>query len=241
MDCGADTNFIRESTANNLDLQIDSYETNTVIFGNGSEASTNLIAHINPKMPLIILPDDTLIEDLISCNPIVDLGYFIVLHQFGGWVEKNGVRVFKIEREGLKWTIDINTLKCLSASLPYSQQESSHDFILDETQAQISRQDGRWILKPLKNLAASKPSLNDRVINLHRRMSHASGKTMFTAVKAGTWIGCDVTAEEVMSVMNNHTCIICQLAKKNRIAPSPSRTNPRSFVRIDITRTVNVI
>lgn len=58
-----------------------------------------------------------LIEDLVSPNPIVDLGYSVILNKDGGWVEKDGVQVTSIKRDELKWSIDLKALQCLSASI----------------------------------------------------------------------------------------------------------------------------
>ena len=65
-------------------------------------------------MSALILPDSSLIEDLISINPIVDAGYDVHMTHRGGSIIKDGKRVIPISRSGQKFTIDMKKLlRCL--------------------------------------------------------------------------------------------------------------------------------
>ena len=199
MDSGAEVNYIRKSTAvNKLDLPLE-YLPNTtvVVFGNGSEAPINSAAHLSPSIPTIVLPDETLVEDLISPNPIVDLGYRIVLEKDEGWIEKDNNRVITLRREQLKWLINLRDLKCLNAQI-------------------------------VKKKIITDPMVKDEVILLHRRMGHPSTKTMIAAVKAGAWVGCNVTARDIKLVMEANQCPVCIMGKRNKIKIHNSITDPKS-------------
>ena len=67
----------------------------------------------------------------------------------------------------------------------------------------------------------------DLVMSLHRRMGHASTKYMVSAVKAGSWIGCEVTPTDIEDVMKNCPCVLCILGKKNRNPIPKSVTDPK--------------
>jgi len=72
-------------------------------------------------------------------------------------------------------------------------------------------------------------TVKDEVILLHRRMGHRSAKTMKAAVKAGAWIGCNVTARDIELVMNSKPCPICKMGKTNKIKIYNSITDPKAI------------
>jgi len=188
LDSGAEVNYLRNSTAvKQLELQLENLSNNTtvVVFGNGSETPISSAAHLTPSIPAMVLPDNTLVEDLISPNPIVDLGYRIVLEKDEGWIERDNIRVITLRREQLKWLVNLHDLKCLNAKIVKKE--------------------------------AIPNTVKDEVILLHRRMGHPSAKTMKAAVKAGAWIGCNVTARDIELVMNSEPCPICKIGKTNKI------------------------
>ena len=125
-----------------------------------------------------------LVEDLISANPIVDLGYRIILERQGGWIEKNGKVITTLRREQLRWLVNLNELRCLNATIVKKETTGPHT--------------------------------KELVIQLHRRMGHASTKVMTDALKAGAWTNCGITTDEVTGVMSSYVCPICLLAKRNQ-------------------------
>ena len=57
-----------------------------------------------------------MIDDLVSINPIVDLGYDILISSEGGWILKDDLKVMPINRSDSKWMVDLKRLQCLSVS-----------------------------------------------------------------------------------------------------------------------------
>jgi hypothetical protein len=150
MDSGAEVNYIRKSTAvNKLDLPLE-YLPNTtvVVFGNGSEAPINSAAHLSPSIPAVVLPDETLVEDLISPNPIVDLGYRIVLEKDEGWIERDNERVITLRREQLKWLVNLQDLKCLNAKIV--KKEATPDSTVKDKVILLHRRMGHPSTKIMK-------------------------------------------------------------------------------------------
>jgi len=200
MDTGAQANFLRESTViDNLSLKVTKNANSTlVVFGNGNKVKCSSIAPITSTIPAFVILDKDLIEDLISPNPIVDLGYRIILESDGGWIEREGVRVLSLKREQLEWMINLSEMKCLNARIV---NRKNHTF--DER-------------------------TKDKVILLHRRIGHPSTKTMRSAIRSGAWIGCDVTAQEVEEVMKTRPCPVCLMGKKSSVRIHGSITDPRT-------------
>jgi len=104
LDTGAEGNFLKESTCTYT----------TIEFGNGSTTISSATAHLNSNLTALVVSDINLIEDLISINPIVDLGYNVILSQSGGWILANQEKVMPIIRNKSKWVIDIAELRSLS-------------------------------------------------------------------------------------------------------------------------------
>ena len=88
------------------------------------------------------------------------------------------------------------------------------------------------------------PHTKELVIQLHRRMGHASTKVMTDALKAGAWTNCGITTDEVTGVMSSYVCPICLLAKRNQTKESkhiprrlkPKRRSPKRNHRRTITK-----
>jgi hypothetical protein len=78
-------------------------------------------------------------EDLISANPIVDLGYRIILQDDGGWIEKDNKIIIRLRREQLRWLIDLKELKCLNASIVKKENEQQD---IEELVKQLHRRMG---------------------------------------------------------------------------------------------------
>jgi len=118
LDSGADATFLKESTESKLGLPVidSTNDSVTVIFGNNSSSTSSATALINESLSAHILPDEDLIEDLISINPILDIGYNIRLFKDKGWVKKGDRNVLPITRSGPKWTLDLNQWQCLSCT-----------------------------------------------------------------------------------------------------------------------------
>jgi len=188
MDTGAQAIFLTESTVvNKLNLPVtENTNLTIVVFGNGNEVQCSSSAPITPSIPANVLKDEDLIEDLISPNSITDLGYRIVLEGNGGWIERDGIITMALRREQLEWLINLSEMRYLNARI-------------------IKKEDN-----------ASDNSTRERVLLLHRRMGHPSTKTMKTAIKSCSRIGCGVTAKEVDDVMNSRPCPICIMGKKKQ-------------------------
>ena len=201
MDTGAQANFLTESTVvDKLDLPVTvNTDSTIVVFGNGNEVQCSSSAPITPSIPAFVLKDKDLIEDLISPNAIVDLGYRIILEGEGGWIERDGEIAMTLKREQLKWLINLSEMKCLNARIVKRD---------DHTFTQNTR---------------------DIVLLLHRRMGHPSTKTMKSAIKSGAWIGCGVTAKDVEDVMSTRPCPICIMGKSNSVKIHASVTDPRTI------------
>jgi len=77
--------------------------------------ASTVTAHLNDTLEALVLPDRELIEDLISINPIVDLGYEVTFEPYdsGGVISKDGVDLIRLHRRSSKWLIDMNSLNCL--------------------------------------------------------------------------------------------------------------------------------
>ena len=68
--------------------------------------------------------------------------------------------------------------------------------------------------------------ITQRIIALHKRMGHASKENMVKAIQHGAWCNCSHTAAQVSYVMAHHPCLICAMAKKNKI-PISVASDPR--------------
>jgi hypothetical protein len=64
------------------------------------------------------------------------------------------------------------------------------------------------------------------VLQLHRRMGHASTENMIKAIQGGTWFNCPHDASQIAHVMAHNPCLSCNLAKKNKI-PISIASDPR--------------
>jgi len=149
-----------------------------------------------------------LIEDLISTNPIVDLGYDILLSKEGGSILNQGKEVVPITRDGLKWQVDLEKIThCLAVSV-------------DEPKT----------FEKIKCLATSaERSTTDRIHELHRRMGHPSAQMMVEAIKNSSWLRSGIKIEDVRRAFKERPCALCDLAKRNKPSVSFLTTSPRDY------------
>jgi hypothetical protein len=61
--------------------------------------------------------------------------------------------------------------------------------------------------------------MREEVIDLHNRMGHASKENMVKAINFKCWKFCKPCASDVSYVMKHYPCLICAMAKKNKIPP----------------------
>ena len=198
LDSGADTIFLKESTCHKLNLPL-SYNSNTttIEFGNGTTTTSIATAHLNENLSALIVSDINLVEDLISINPIMDLGYHIVLSKTGGWILTNEKqRVLPIARHDSKWIIDIEKLRTLSSS------------------------------KNKNTNCMSATKINENIMSLHERMGHPPINVMFEALDKGSWLSTDVTSADLRSI-HDLTCIPCIMGKRNKTPIARQLTNPK--------------
>jgi len=95
--------FLKESTVSKLNLRNDKLDNPiTIEFANGQSTVATAAAQLNDSLSALILPDSSLIEDLISINPIVDAGYDVHMSRQGGSIIKDGRSVIPITRSGQK-------------------------------------------------------------------------------------------------------------------------------------------
>lgn len=128
LDSGAEDNFLRLSTVTDLNLNRSKLNRQTTIeFASGETTTSNEAAHLNSVLEAIVLPDRSLVEDLISVCPLVDLGYDVLLTRGGGSIIKDGQEAMAIAREGNKWTVEINKLQCLAVSVSSKKIDEIHD------------------------------------------------------------------------------------------------------------------
>lgn len=177
----------------------------TIEFGNGSSTTTSLAAQLNNTLKALVIPDSNLIEDLVSTNPIIDMGYDILLSKGGGWILDDTTKVIPILRDNQKWTVDLEKLKPLQAN-----NKSATQCLLTKTN-----------------------EINKAVYNLHRRMGHPSSKQMTDAIKSGTWIT-DVTPEQVQHVMNRKPCNACIMGKRNHTPVPRVHKDPTTIAIADV-------
>jgi len=93
LDTGAEETFLRPSTCAKLNIPVtDKLEDNnsvTIMYGNGSTYLSRITAQLNQSIKAIVVDDSSLIDDLMSVNPILDLGYDVLLSSKGGTIMKN--------------------------------------------------------------------------------------------------------------------------------------------------------
>jgi len=162
-----------------------------------------MTAQLNDSLKALVVKNGSLLDDLMSANTILDLGYKVFLSHDGGIITNH------IDNKTM------NTIRDNKNSLPIIRSGSS--WLVD--------------LKRVQCLAATKPEsdLSDRVLSLHRRLGHAPPKVMIDAIQAGSWANASVTAQDIRQVFVNHECAICAMGKRNNVPIPDPITDPRSI------------
>ena len=129
--------------------------TNTIEFGNGSSVNTSLAAQLNASLNALVLPDQHLVEDLISTYPIANLGYDILLSKDGGWILKGDAvqppessKIIPITRQDRKWQVNIDHLRCLTEKMDvFPQVMALHRVMGHASPYQMAQaiKSGAWI------------------------------------------------------------------------------------------------
>ena len=167
-----------------------------IIFGNGQGVMSQEEICIGP-VRAVVVPDNSIVEDLVSAGDIVDSGCKIYQDKYGGHIlnPATGTTV-KIHRVDKKWTVQLKELEALAT--PHTIEDSSDIVVLRSS----TYPDGVF----------------EKVINLHERMGHPSPLVMINAVDGEhpTWRNTGITGDQIRRVFNKHKCVHCILAKRNR-------------------------
>jgi hypothetical protein len=89
----------------------------------------------------------------------------------------------------------------------------------------ILRDSKKWLvdLEELQNIKikgkaiyCNTASVTSWVLQLHERMGHPAMEAMCKAIESGAWQNSDLTGDQIWCIMNQNTCLPCNLAKKNK-------------------------
>ena len=156
----------------------------------------------------VVVPDESIVEDLISAGDLVDSGCEIYQDRSGGVIVNpaTGTKV-AIRREDQKWTV---WLKDLEELAPPGESEGAAEVLV-------------------MRASIVSGGVFEKVISLHERMGHPSALVMASSVTGDrpTWRNSGVTADQIRRVFEKHKCVHCILAKRNRrpiSQPSGGRT-----------------
>ena len=156
----------------------------------------------------LVCDDNSLLENLVSPNPLVDSGHVITLHKKGGLIQHPITgQSATILREGPRWKVWLNDIHRLSL------KNYPTDIINDDTHA--------------FKCSTTTLTLSERenVIELHERLAHASVEAMCNAVSGSkpTWKQNPknfITASVIRKVFKTYQCVDCTLVKRNIASPS---------------------
>lgn len=186
-----------------------------IVFGNGEDLLSDENVKIGP-VNAIVVPDGSIVEDLVSAGDFVDSGCIIYQDKNGGSISNplTGAEV-KIQRHDRKWTVWLKDLEKLTSP-------GENGVFSDVMNARSAVFTG---------------GVFERVINLHERMGHPSPLVMANAVSGDrpTWRNTGLSADQIRRVFEKHKCVHCTLAKRNRRPISqPSRGRERETLPGDI-------
>ena len=68
---------------------------------------------MNDTLKAVVVEDSTLLDDLMSINPILDLDYDVLFTKVGGMIMKDNIPMLPITRSDSHWKVDLNQIKCL--------------------------------------------------------------------------------------------------------------------------------
>ena len=151
----------------------------------------------------LICNDNVLQEDLLSVNPLLDIGFKLTMDKDKGLLrnEKTGVNIH-VQRQGKKWAVDLEDLAKATRSYPELETSQAVEDMV-QANAVINR---------------DPKSIRDLVIHLHERMGHPNTEAMCAAVdgEEPTWSHSNLTSSQIRSIMRKYPCTVCLLAKRQR-------------------------
>ena len=151
-------------------------------------------------------------EDLLSVNPLLDIGFKLTMDKNRGLLlnESTGVKIH-VQRQGRRWAVDLEDLSRAMRIDPKLKDSRIEEIV--QANAVINR---------------DSKSLRERVIQLHERMGHPNTEAMCAAVEGDspTWDHSGLSPSQIRNIMKKHPCTICLLAKRQKppvAAPSGER------------------
>ena len=207
LDSGAEAIILRESTVSGQET--------TIIFGNGETAQSNERAKIG-TLEALVWQDRDLNEDLVSINPLLDIGFNLTMGPSSGTLtNQRSAHTIHVRREGARWSIDLEDLAKVTSDIPDVENHAAA--------AQLVQANAVLNTEP--------SSVKEKIILLHERMDHAHTEAMCTAIGGDSpaWLHCDVTPAQVRRIMKKYRCLICHLAKRPRPSISPSSGDRRDI------------
>ena len=173
-----------------------------IIFGNGHSTVTDQVTRIG-DLDALVCNDNVLQEDLLSVNPLLDIGFKLTMDKDKGLLSNDatGVKIH-VQRQGKRWAVDLEDLARATRSNPELETSPAVEDMV-QANAVINR---------------DPKSIRDLVIHLHERMGHPNTEAMCAAVEGEepTWSHSNLTSSQIRSVMRKHPCTICLLARRQR-------------------------
>ena len=122
-----------------------------VIFGNGQTTATDIRAKIG-NLEAIVCKDSDLTEDLISLNPLLDMGFQLTMESKEGTLHNPAMdATIHVRRTGPRWSVDLEDLARAVQKIPSLVENQS---VQDMTSA-------------LAVIMKEPKSIRERVIALH--------------------------------------------------------------------------
>ena len=155
------------------------------------------------ELDALVCDDNVLQEDLLSVNPLLDIGFKLTMDKDRGLLrnESTGVLIHVL-RQGKRWAVDLEDLsKAMKANPELEKSRAVDDMV--RAHAVINHEP---------------KSLRDQVLHLHERMGHPNTEAMCAAVEGDqpTWEHSSLTPSQIRCIMRKYPCTICLLAKRQR-------------------------
>jgi hypothetical protein len=197
IDSGANTCGSPTFVAKHYNLEIFQGKKLSIDSFNGTSTTTTSYANFGPILGVVPVSDE--FEEFILAECILT---------------KQGINLFKYKEAAILLDPDGSVL----CTAPVNRLNNFHYVQLDD-------------LMVLKSAIAGARAIttkqHEAVINLHRRMGHASVGSMITCLESHEWECPDVTAVMIKQVFAHTECIICSLTKRNSVSiPDGSQVIP---------------
>ena len=158
--------MLRQSTASAQGWKPEKASSTEIIFGNGHSTVTDQKTRIG-ELDALVCKDNALQEDLLSVNPLLDIGFKLTMDKDKGTLsnESTGVKIH-VQRQGKKWAVDLEDLSKAMRANPELEKSQAVDEMV-QAYAVINREP---------------KSTRDQVLHLHERMGHPNTEAMCAAV-----------------------------------------------------------